>query len=112
MSIGNQNPGASARGAVKAVLDPCCGSRAMWFDKAEPRAVFGDRRHETLTVADRSHRDDGTRTLRAVLEDYAELLGTLPHRTAIRAHRLTERRVWDVLDGKNTRAGDVRVVGV
>ena len=29
-----------------------------------------------------------------------------------RAHRLTERRMWDVLDGKNTRAGDVRVVGV
>lgn len=49
---------------MKAVLDPCCGGRAMWFDKADPRAVFGDRRYETLTVTDRSHRDDGTRALR------------------------------------------------
>lgn len=32
--------------------------------------------------------------------------------TIARAHRLTERRVWDVLDGKHTRAGDVRVVVV
>lgn len=45
------------------VLDPCCGSRMMWFDKADPRAIFGDRRSETLTVTDRSHREDGTRTL-------------------------------------------------
>ena len=74
-----------------------------------------------MAIAGARHVDEGKRlglggadiiTLRAVLEDYAEMLGTLPHRTAIRAHRLTERRVWDVLDGKDTRAGDVRVVGV
>ena len=35
----------------------------MWFNKADPRAIFGDRRSETLTVTDRSHREDGTRTL-------------------------------------------------
>lgn len=46
------------------VLDPCCGSRMMWFDKADRRAVFGDKRSETLTVTDRTHREDGTRTLR------------------------------------------------
>lgn len=46
-----------------AVLDPCCGSRMMWFDKADPRAVFGDRRSETITVTDRTHHADGTRTL-------------------------------------------------
>ncbi len=45
------------------VLDPCCGSRMMWFDKADPRATFGDRRRETITVTDRTHREDGTRTL-------------------------------------------------
>nr|WP_314705934.1 class I SAM-dependent methyltransferase [uncultured Comamonas sp.] len=45
------------------VLDPCCGSRMMWFNKQDPRALFGDRRSETLTVTDRSHREDGTRTL-------------------------------------------------
>lgn len=49
---------------MKAVLDPCCGSRMMWFDKTNPLAVFGDQRNETITVTDRSHREDGTRTLR------------------------------------------------
>lgn len=45
------------------VLDPCCGSRMMWFDKDDSRAVFGDRRSETITVTDRTHHEDGTRTL-------------------------------------------------
>lgn len=45
------------------VLDPCCGSRMMWFDRENPDAVFGDQRSETITVTDRSHREDGTRTL-------------------------------------------------
>jgi len=48
----------------KRVLDPCSGSRMMWFDRGHREAVFGDRRSETLTVTDRSHgREDGTRTL-------------------------------------------------
>lgn len=46
------------------VLDPCCGSRMWWFDKADPRAAFGDQRSETLVVTDRTHHEDGTRTLR------------------------------------------------
>lgn len=61
-------------GAV--VLDPCCGSRMMWFDKADARAIFGDQRRETITVTDRSHREDGTRTLRIepdVLLDFRSL---------------------------------------
>lgn len=46
------------------ILDPCCGSRMMWFDRAHPDVVFGDRRREAITVTDRSHgREDGTRTL-------------------------------------------------
>ena len=46
------------------ILDPCCGSKMMWFNKHRPDVVFGDRRHEQLTVTDRSHgRQDGTRTL-------------------------------------------------
>lgn len=45
------------------ILDPCCGSRMFWFDKANPNVVFGDIREETITVTDRSHREDGTRTL-------------------------------------------------
>lgn len=34
------------------VLDPTCGSRMMWFDKHDPRAVFGDCRAEKLTCCD------------------------------------------------------------
>ncbi len=48
----------------KRVLDPCCGSRMMWFDRANPAVVFGDRRAETITVTDRSHGNaSGTRSI-------------------------------------------------
>ena len=50
--------------SAKRVLDPCCGTRMMWFDRANPVAVFGDRRSESITVTDRSHGNaSGTRTL-------------------------------------------------
>jgi hypothetical protein len=59
------------------ILDPCCGSRMMWFDRGHPSAVFGDRRSETLTLTDRSHGNtNGTRTLRIdpdVLLDFRAL---------------------------------------
>ncbi len=59
------------------VLDPCCGSRMMWLDRAHPDVVFGDRRSETITVTDRSHGNaSGTRTLRIepdVLLDFRAL---------------------------------------
>jgi len=49
----------------KRVLDPCCGSRMMWFDRAHPDVVFGDKRSETITVTDRSHGNaSGQRVLR------------------------------------------------
>jgi SAM-dependent methyltransferase len=34
------------------VLDACCGSRMMWFDRADKRATFSDRRRETHTLSD------------------------------------------------------------
>ena len=37
------------------VLDPACGPRMVWFNRADPRAVFGDSRAETVRVSDRSH---------------------------------------------------------
>ncbi len=49
---------------MSAVLDPCCGTRMMWLNKQDPRAIFGDARSEIVTVTDRSHRPDGSRTLR------------------------------------------------
>lgn len=49
---------------AQTILDPCCGGRAMWFDRHDPRVVFADCRHETITVTDRSHgKVGGTRTL-------------------------------------------------
>lgn len=48
----------------KTILDPCCGSRMMWFDRANPNVTFADIRSETLTVTDRSHGNaSGLRTL-------------------------------------------------
>ena len=37
------------------VLDPCCGSRMMWFDKADQRCLFGDSRTETYLLKDRQY---------------------------------------------------------
>jgi SAM-dependent methyltransferase len=37
---------------TKQVLDPCSGSRMMWFDKGDDRALFGDKRNETHTLCD------------------------------------------------------------
>lgn len=34
------------------VLDPCCGSRMMWFDRQHPDAIYGDKRSETHTLCD------------------------------------------------------------
>ena len=36
------------------ILDLCCGSRMMWFNRQDPRVIFGDIRSETITVTDRS----------------------------------------------------------
>lgn len=36
----------------KLILDPCCGSRMMWFDKHNPLVVFGDIRDETHVLCD------------------------------------------------------------
>ncbi len=36
----------------KLILDACCGSRMMWFDKNNPDAIFGDIREEEHTLCD------------------------------------------------------------
>lgn len=49
---------------MKTVLDACCGGRMMWFDRNNPRVIFGDLRSETLTVTDNSRGNaSGTRTI-------------------------------------------------
>lgn len=48
----------------KSILDPCCGSRMMWFNRKNPSVLFGDIRNETITVTDRSRGNkSGKRTL-------------------------------------------------
>lgn len=62
---------------MKLILDPCAGTRMFWADRTNPAVVFGDIRHETVTVTDRSHgHADGQRTLRIepdVLLDFRAL---------------------------------------
>ena len=53
----------------------------------------------------------GIQTMRAVLDDYADLLAALPARTIIRAHRQTEKRIHDISRGKK-KPHDVEVVAV
>lgn len=43
------------------ILDPCCGSRMFWFDRDDRRAMFGDIRHETHTLADLSSKGGSRR---------------------------------------------------
>lgn len=47
------------------ILDPCCGSRMMWFNREHPMVIFGDQRNEVLTVTDNSRgNSSGQRVLR------------------------------------------------
>lgn len=36
------------------VLDACCGSRMFWFDRADSRAIFSDKRRESHKLRDKS----------------------------------------------------------
>ena len=53
----------------------------------------------------------GIQAVRAVLEDYAVLLDVLPARAMIRCHRLTEKRLHELLDGKR-KPHDVEITAI
>lgn len=53
----------------------------------------------------------GIQVVRAVLEDYAAVLGSLPERTMVQCHRDTERRLRAILAGKRL-PHDVEVMAV
>lgn len=53
----------------------------------------------------------GIQAVRAVLEDYAGLLDVLSARTMIRCHRLTEKRLHELLDGKR-KLHDVEITSI
>jgi hypothetical protein len=44
------------KASIPAVLDACCGSRMFWFDRADPRALFVDKRSENLVADTREGR--------------------------------------------------------
>lgn len=51
----------------------------------------------------------GIQAVRAVLEDYSSVLETLSHRSMLRCHQLTERRLQQILRGKR-RPHDVEIM--
>jgi SAM-dependent methyltransferase len=51
-----------APGSAPVVLDACCGSKMFWFDRADSRACFVDKRSESHTLPDISSKG-GSRTL-------------------------------------------------
>lgn len=53
----------------------------------------------------------GIQAVRAVLENYADLLDVLPHRTVVRCHRMTERRMLKIMHGIR-QAHDVEVMAL
>lgn len=70
-----------------------------------------------LAMAGKRHRAGGAirldavgiQAVRAILEDYAALLEALPARQVVRCHRLTEKRIAEILVGK-CRPHDVEVM--
>ena len=63
------------------VLDACCGSRMFWFNRADPRAVFVDKRSETHILPDVSS-SGGSRTL-TIAPDIVADFTALPFETGI-----------------------------
>lgn len=50
---------------------------------------------------------EGIKAVRAVLDDYTQLLNTLPARVMVKCHRLTERRLVQILSRNEVRPGDI-----
>jgi hypothetical protein len=86
----------------------CEDARGLLMDAVTALAMAGKR-----NLAGGVIRMDGAgiQAVRAILEDYAALLNALPARTMIRCHRLTERRIHELMDGKK-KPHDVEIVKV
>lgn len=53
----------------------------------------------------------GIQAVRAVLENYADLLEVLPHRVVVKCHRMTERRMLKIMHGAR-QSHDVEVIAL
>ena len=86
----------------------CEDSGGLLMDAITALAVAGKRNMAGGTI-----RMDGSgiQAVRAILSDYSELLDVLSARTMIRCHRLTEKRLHELLDGKR-RPHDVEVTSI
>lgn len=74
------------------------------IDAVQELAIAGQRHVDTGVPIRLSGK--GIQTIRALLEDYAAALEGLPHRTMMSCHRLTEKRVQDIL-AKRVQTHDV-----
>ena len=86
----------------------CEDAGGLLMDAITALAVAGKRNMAGGTI-----RMDGSgiQAVRALLSDYAALLEVLPARVMIRCHRLTEKRLHDLLDGKR-RPHDVEITSL
>jgi hypothetical protein len=86
----------------------CEDSSGLLMDAITALAVAGKRNRAGGAI-----RMDGVgiQAVRSILSDYAELLNMLPARTMYRCHRLTEKRLHDLLDGKR-RPHDVEITSM
>lgn len=71
----NRYPPTIVRSMKARVLDVCCGSRMFWFDPADERAVFLDKRSESLEVSDSSNKTGKRKIIVApdILADFKSL---------------------------------------
>lgn len=53
----------------------------------------------------------GISALRAIVESYEDIITLVPERTMIKCHRLTERRMQDILNGRK-KAHDIELVAL
>ncbi len=89
-------------------MQVCEDASGLLMDAVRGMAVAGKR-----NMAGGSIRMDGAgiKSVRAILSDYAELLDVLPARAMIRCHRLTEKRLHELLDGKR-KPHDVEITAI
>lgn len=91
-----------------AEMKVCEDTGGLLMDAITALAVAGRRNMAGGTI-----RMDGAgiQAVRAILSDYADLLDVLPARVMIRCHRLTEKRLHDMLDGRR-RPHDVEITSL
>ena len=88
-------------------MGECEDASGLLADAVSAMGAAGDRAMRGLTL-----RLDGVgiQAVRAVLEDYAAVIAALPERTVIRAHRLTEIRIINLLVKHRRSDSEISVI--